>query len=280
MRREPVTIHRKKHELNLSEWKHRAPAESDYSELISEPSLIFNEDTDQLELVYLQLDDDTSDIHEALKQLKFGQSERTSGIKTTSRIFGNQPRALPRRDFCTSSALARENPKAHETIARYSDKVAHYYKDYNPELYEAHQKKTAKVRDEWRMEDSVFTSGIVNRNNALLYHYDSGNYTGVWSNMLVFKDRVSGGYLSLPEFDLAFALPNNSLLMFDGQRAMHGVTPIYQHEADAYRFSVVFYSLKTMWSCLPIDEEISRAQTRRVERERRRLQVPALGTEQ
>jgi hypothetical protein len=120
------------------------------------------------------------------------------------------------------------------------------------------------------MEDSVFTSGVINRDNALLYHYDSGNYTGVWSNMLVFRGNVTGGYLVMPEYGLGFALPNNSLMMFDGQQAMHGVTPIYRHGEDEHRYSIVFYSLKTMWTCLPIDDEVARARERRTQRERRR----------
>lgn len=259
-----------KRELDLREYKHRSPAESDYAELLTESTLLFNADTGALEIVYLVLEDDASDVAAAINRIKFGKNTRSGGLVTTSRIIGHQPRNLPNRDFCTAASLAVEDPEAHRTIAAYANKIAGYYRHYNPKLYERHGELTEKVLDEWRMEGSVFTSGIINKNNPLAYHFDAGNFSNVWSNMLVLKKDVTGGYLSVPEYDVAFALPNNSLLMFDGQSLLHGVTPIGTHSEEAYRYSIVFYSLKQMWHCLPIDEEIIRLRKRRTERERRR----------
>jgi len=259
-----------KRTLNLKDYKHRSPAEEDYSELITEPSLIFDAETNNLEIVYLVLDDDTTQIAEALQRIRFGKTVRTSGLVTTSRVIGNQPRNLPQRDHCTASSLATEDPEAHHVIASYAEKISQYYHDYNPALYDRHQEATQKVLDDWRMEGSVFTSGIINRNNPLSYHFDAGNFKNVWSNMLVLKHDVTGGYLSVPEYDVAFALPNNSLLMFDGQSLLHGVTPIGRHSEDAYRYSIVFYSLKQMWQCLPVTDELIRIRKRRTDRERAR----------
>lgn len=271
--RDPETIHRKHIDLDLQEWKHREAHETDYHELITAPTLVFDADTNDLVLVCLQLDEDTSDIENALQTVKMDKTARTTGVRTTSKIFGAQARTLPRRDHCTAAALAIENPTAHSTIAGYADTVSRYYETYNPNIYADHKQKTRKVLDEWRMENSIFTSGSINLNNPIPYHFDAGNYAHVWSNMLVFKHEVGGGYLSIPEYDLAFALPTNSLLMFDGQQSMHGVTPIEMFSEEAYRYSVVFYSLKQMWSCLPIDDEIARARKVRTERETRKRQV-------
>lgn len=271
--REPEILHRKRRELDLHEWKHRNAHEDDYQELITAPTLVFDAETNDLVLVCLQLESDTSDIEAALQQVKMEKTARTTGVRTTSRIFGSQPRSLPRRDHCTAAALAIQNPEAHRTIAKYADTVALYYEKYNPNLYANHKEKTRKVLEAWRMEDSVFTSGIINLNNPLPYHFDAGNYEHVWSNMLVFKHEVGGGYLSIPEYDLAFALPTNSLMMFDGQDVMHGVTPIELFSEEAYRYSVVFYSLKQMWSCLPINDEIARARKVRTERETRKTEA-------
>lgn len=268
--REPTIRHIHKRDIDLHEYKNRSPAESDYAELLTGSTLIFNAETNALEIVYLVLDDDVSDVERALGRIRFGKNTRSGGLITTSRIIGHQPRNLPQRDYCTASSLAVEDPEAHGAIARYAEKIAGYYQRYNPDLYRTHTEQTAKVLDEWRMEGSVFTSGIINRNNPLAYHFDRGNFQRVWSNMLVLKRDVTGGYLSVPEYDVAFALPNNSLLMFDGQDLMHGVTPIGRHSDDAYRYSIVFYSLKQMWHCLPIDEEMARLKKRRTDRERKR----------
>lgn len=269
--REPKHRRIQNRRVDPGDYKLRKASESDFDELITEPSLIYDEETGELLIVYLLLDDDFSDVVEVLKRTQYQKNARFGGMPTNSRIFGHQPRSLPRRDNCTSAALAREDPKGHAIVAGYAAKVSRYYQQYNPDLYAAHHGKTEKILGEWMIPDSVFTSGIINFNNPLLYHYDGGNISHVWSNMLVFKDGVTGGYLSCPDYGIGFELPNNSLIMFDGQGLIHGVTPIGLADEEAsYRFSVVFYSLKQMWNCLPINEEIARAAKRRTEREMRR----------
>jgi len=122
--------------------------------------------------------------------------------------------------------------------------------------------------------ESIFTSGIVNENNPLKYHFDTGNFKDVFSCMVVFKNGVENGFLSLPEYDVGFQLPNNSIFLFDGQGILHGVTPITRQTPESYRYSVVYYSLKRMWQCLEIDEELARIRKKKTSRERARANVP------
>jgi len=275
----PVERKMPRRTLDLKEYKSRQPAEDDYTELVTDSTLIYNDETGDLEIVYLILQDDTTAIETALQSVTFTKSVRTSGLITTSRVVGNQPRNLPQRDNCSAAELATENPSAHRVVAEYAERISGIYQQYNPDMYDRHRATTEKVLPQWRMEGGVFTSGIINRNNPLSYHFDAGNFKNVWSNMLVLKRDISGGFLSVPEYDCAFALPNNSLLMFDGQSLLHGVTPIGRHSDDAYRFSVVFYSLKKMWQCLPITEEVVRLRRTRTERERNRARGIAKVTE-
>lgn len=270
---QPKAVHVTRQALNLDDYKHRQPQEADYSTLVEDSSLIYDAETGDLLIVYLQLTDDCSDVVRALRQVSFGQAN-AMGRGPKSRVFGNQPRSLPRRDNCTAAALAHENPQAHAVIAGYAERVSEYYKRYNPDLYTTHSDTTEKVLPDWRIGDSAFTSGIINFNNPLQYHFDAGNFSGVWSNMLVFREGTAGGYLACPDIDLGFALPNNSLLMFDGQGLLHGVTPIPLLHDEGYRYSIVYYSLKQMWQCLPLGEEIRRADRRRTERELRRAGLP------
>lgn len=269
---EPRELRLHRQELDLREYKHRMVREDDVATVVRESTLIFNAETRELEIVYLVLDDDVSAITAALHRVEMLQSARSSGMRSNSRVFGNQPRNLPRRDFCTAASLARDEPAAHDLIASYASRVSTYYQHYNPDRYRAHEQKAADVLEEWRLEKTPFTSGIINRNNQLPYHFDAGNFSGVWSNMLVFKHRIAGGYLAVPEYDVAFELPNNSLLMFDGQSLMHGVTPFRKLADDSWRYSIVYYSLKSMWKCMPIDMEVIAARKRRTEREYRRYE--------
>lgn len=269
----PAMLRMERRGVNKDDYARRSPREEDVSELIVDPALIFDEADGELMIVYLVLDDDATAVVEALNRIKFPETTRTTGMRQRSRTFGNQPRNLPRRDFCTAANLSREDPDAHAVIASYANRVSGYYRDYNPERFARHEKTTTKVLDEWRLEGSPFTSGIINKNNPLMYHLDAGNFKDVWSNMLVFKRGVTGGHLALPELDIAFALPNNSLLMFDGQKLIHGVTPIglADEHGGSWRYSIVFYSLQQMWSCLPLGEEVKRFRTRRLAREQGRV---------
>lgn len=267
---EPVVLSTSRRELVLTEYKKRHAQTSDYSTLLTEPTIISDIETGRISVVYIELDDDCTQIVHALKSMEYDTNVRTDGMLTTSKTIGYHPRNVVRRDFCTTARSLVEFPAEHALISKYAKQVATYYQQYNPELYETHQQMTDKVLPEWKLEESIFTSGIVNKNNPLVYHFDTGNFKSVWSNMLVFKQDIEGGYLAVPEYDVGFELKNNSLLMFDGQSLLHGVTPIRKLKKDAHRFSIVYYSLQKMWECLPPGEELDRIRKLRTQREEKR----------
>lgn len=269
---EPKTLTRSKRQIVLADFKRRSAVEEDFADLITEPTIVRDPDEGRVKIVYLELVDNHRPLVAALKRIDYRRDSRTSGMLTESRTFGYHPRVTLRRDFCTTSALANEQPKAHEMVMGYAERVSKYYEQYDPDLYHEHQREVERILDDYKIDQTVFTSGIINKNNPLPYHHDSGNIRNVWSNMLVFKHRTEGGYLSVPEYDVGFELKDNSLLMFDGQNLLHGVTPIKKTHKDGHRFSIVFYSLQKMWNCLPPEQEIARIQKVRDEREYRRLE--------
>lgn len=258
--------------IELSQYQHRHAQEEDCTHCITEPTQVFEPGKDEPKIVYLLLEEVCDELLNALNTMKYGKEYRTgANMMSQSMTIGYSPRVTIRRDFCTASGAAAEYPTEHALVTSYAKKVAHLYKEFAPDLYNTHEKMVEKVLPDWRIDESVFTSGIINKNNPLPYHFDTGNFKNVWSNMLVFKHNVKGGYLAVPEYDVCFELRHNSLLMFDGQNILHGVTPITQLSDDAYRYSIVFYSLHQMWHCLPPKEEVSRIRKLRTEREERRL---------
>lgn len=268
---EPKILECKRCTIEIREYRYRQAQESDFSQLITDSTIIRDQASGRPNIVYLKLEDDCSHIADILQKIHYEKGFRTSGTATQSKIFGYSPRIAIRNDYCKSTALAREDPEAHALIAAYAKRVAVYYQEFNTELYQYHQQQTAKVLPEWTLEDTVFTSGIINKNNPLAYHFDAGNFKNVWSNMLVFKHEVEGGYLAVPEYDIGFEVCNNSLLMFDGQNLLHGVTPIHKLTPEAYRYSIVYYSLQQMWNCLAPGEEVARIRKLRTQREEKRL---------
>lgn len=269
------TLLAKHKELDLKSFVKRTALESDYSTLIKEPTLIRDADNDELKVIYDIVNLDTKEIVDALKVVKYHEGKRTRGLVSRSRIFGFRPRHPIRGNYCSSTSLAIEHPTEHQIVCNLAEKIEDYYSKWYPEGYQRHLKMSEeKVQAEWRMNGkSAFTSGIINKNNPLKYHWDTGNFNDAFSMMIVFKNDVQGGYLSVPEYDIGFELQNNAVIMFDGQSLLHGVTPIYFANENAHRFSVVYYSLKQMWKCLEVTEELAWARKTKTERERNRANM-------
>ena len=250
-------VNRKK--INYKKYVKRRASADDCLLEITEPCKIFDQN-DNLVCVYDMIGMNTDNLVHELKTMKYAETTRTGGLVTTSRIFGYQPRLERRqRAFCNQTSLARENPKAEAMLRGLASEITKRYFKVAPDTADQHKELLDKVVDEWRMPDSLFTSGIVNKNNPLSYHFDAGNFKDVLSCMLVLREEMEGGWLCVPEINARFLLKHNSLFMFDGQKILHGVSPMNPISDDGYRFSVVYYSLKGMWKCLTLNDELLRA---------------------
>lgn len=211
------------------------------------------------------------DLLWAFQSTRYDRTARTDGLVTQSKVIGFLPRVTLRRDFCTESSLARTQSAQHQTFLNYAIDAAVAFKKANPSLYAAQRKQVEGVLPEWRLPNApVFTSGIVNHDNALRYHFDSGNFSGAWSCMYALSKDCAGGLLVVPSLRLAFRVADGIRIFFDGQHFLHGVTSLDKRSAFAYRYSCVFYGMKQMCNCLPAAEELKRVQNLRVQRERKR----------
>lgn len=256
--------------VDKDKFKKRTALRSDVTHLIKDDCIIY---VDNVPVVlYKKLQTDTSALRWAVKTQKYATGKRSRGLESTSAIFGFSPRVAMRHDYCTVTSMAQNYPKQHHVITDFAKELVGYYREYFPEQYEYHNALVEeRVMQDWTIGGSPFTSGIVNRNNQLKYHFDAGNFKGVLSNMVVFKKDIEGGHLVIPELDLALEVGDNTLSIFNGQEILHGVSTIeYKNEA-AYRYSIVYYSLEQMWKCEPLGEEIKRIRKVKTEREKKRL---------
>lgn len=257
--------------LDLKQFVKRSAVEADFDTLIDDDVVAVDAETKQVIFVHKRLDFSDKDIMWALDNIRYEENTRTNGLKTRSRIFGYSPRITHRKDFCSSTSLSIESPRQHAIVCQYGVQISQVYSKFTPATYAQHQHiMAAKVLDAWSIKETPFTSGIINKNNPLKYHFDSGNFKNVYSCMAVFKKDTRGGFLSLPEYGVGLSLPHNSVFMFDGQSVLHGVTPITKTSDHATRYSIVYYSLQQIWNCLPLSEEVARIRQIKTDRERRR----------
>lgn len=242
----------------------------DIGELITSSTVIRNPETGDPEVLYVRLNPEM--FRELRGRLDAHRSwpphMRTAGMATVSLKFGVRPRTSFRTQKCETYTLARENPRLNDLLLEASNAVLPWYEWANRELFNLHREAVSKIHPAWQW-NPVFTSGVANRDSQLPYHYDAGNFKSVWSGMLGLKQHIEGGYLAIPEYGVGLEIADGSLTLFDGQGALHGVTPMSRTRIGGHRYTIVWYGMKGMWQCLDPAEEAHRANVLRTAKEAR-----------
>ena len=250
------SLERKILEVNPKDFIKRSAIAQDFSELVNYSAKIFSPDGELL--VVYEANADAAPLRvarECLNAAKFTWNKRSNGMKTNSEIFGYAPRHGMRRQPCRLSAWQLTEQAAGKALMDAASFLDEWYERHTPESYRLHRETVSQVLPDWKIEDTVFTSGIANKNNQVDYHYDAGNFKDCRSIMIGFREKCRGGLLAVPQLNLLFEIGDNSIISFDGQSLIHGVTPMYI-SPGGFRYTVVYYSLRKMWDCSPIDEEL------------------------
>lgn len=260
-----------KKEIDKKKLIRREALNQDAHTVVDSPTII--KDWDNVIAILDMLPSDNKKLVKALKRIKFPTTKRTWWLLSTSRIFGYKPRNPIRNNFCSKTSLVKDYPEENEIVISYAKQLNDLYKKYLPDWYKHHEEQLDWVLDEWKMSESVFTSWIINKNNPLKYHHDTGNFDNVFSNMITIKQNIEWGHLVIPEYDIIVKLPSNSVFMFDGQKILHWVSPIKKLNKSAYRFTIVFYSLKKMWDCIEPEGELKRIKDHQTDLYKKRVKI-------
>jgi hypothetical protein len=264
-----------KNKVNLNNYIKKVASEKDCANIIDYDCLIYIDGIPKV--AYLTIPNElTKYVRQSCLNVKLNHVERLSDGLITSgknRVFGYRP-ARQMSQFastCSTAGMAKDFPLEHSALCSFSKVAKEYYEKIFPTQYSNNLKVVEeKILKEWTLEDTVFTSGIINKDSVLQYHFDIGHVSKALSVMLTLKKELKGGNLSIPEIDTLLKLNDNTLLIFDGQELLHGVTPIVKKSEKSYRFTIVYYSLIQMWKCLTIDEEIIKARKKRFQKEHKR----------
>lgn len=250
------------------------------SKIIAKPCVGVDEKTGEPIFILSKTPEALSEpLFGALRNMSiWNQTKRSNGIENTSRIYGFRPRQPAKKfDWCQKATLERDYPWTTDLLKSWVDWSEAEYRKHNLKSFlQFREKITNTVKPCWRFGE-IYTSGIINRSNALAYHKDARNFGGVWSAMIVLKTRVRGGLLSIPEYDVLVDIPHGCTFFFDGQGLLHGVTGIEKENPLGIRFSVVAYSLEQMCKCLEPEQEIERAKkvfTERFKKQREYVSQP------
>lgn len=257
-------------EIDIDLFKKRTALDTDAENLITEDTIITT--NGEPVIMYCKLKENLNNLRWAVNNIKYTQGKRTRGLISQSAVFGYKPKIAMRQDFCSATAMSRNHAKEHFIITDFAKNLTGYYESAFPDVFSKHKEVVQeKIRDEWVIKGTPFTSGIVNKDNPLKYHFDAGNFKGVLSNMVAFKKNMNGGRLVIPTYNIKLEIEDGSLSVFDGQSILHGVSPFEKKTEDAYRYTIVYYSLEQMWKCETITDELIRIRAKKKEREFKRL---------
>jgi hypothetical protein len=199
-----------------------------------------------------------------------GAMRSGSGNRNNSVTFGYRPRKpMMRQEACVLTAFNRDFPTIAAFLAHYAEVLAQMVADTMPEIEVMGREQIAKVLPDWRLsKNSLWTSGVINKESSLPYHRDGNNFDA-WSVMPVIRQGVTGGFLDLPEYGVTIPARDGYAYAFYGKRLVHGVTPMVKKRADSYRVSIVYYALQGLKDCHTFAEETATARKRRTDREER-----------
>jgi len=186
---------------------------------------------------------------------------RLSGIVSAHQTFGNvAPMKLRRRFGCATTRFSREHPRLDRALTTLGHVAWEAFAATLPEQAEQHEALVrARILDDWLMDGLPYTSGIINNSAALPYHCDASNIVGTWSLMICLRRGVEGGALHLAEWGTWLSVPDRSVIVFDGQAHLHGVTPMRRADRYGYRYTIVFYAKAGCAGCGPRADEARRA---------------------
>lgn len=240
---------------------------------VDDEALIVDDETGEPVLLFIRLplaERELAAYRQAVRAVPMSDNRRAqTGVRNLARTFGMVKRSIVvKRESCRASTLSRDAPEAHATLLYVATKLAVQLEGVLPEVVRADREAVSEVLPEWRMyPGSTWTSGIVNQSSALPYHRDRANYP-TWSAMSWLRRGVRGGHLHCPEYDLCLGCRDGFAVYFNGAGLVHGVTPIEKTTPDAYRYSVVHYSIRGMRDCASEAVEQARSKRKRTERER------------
>lgn len=261
--------------MDGADFKDRSPTEDDYDHIVKPGTEVWVDG--KMAAGFYLLEEDAAELTEVCKALPYVFDYRTSGMRTRACIFGWRPREPLRKDYCASASLKSKQPHAWAMLDRWGRVAERYYRESRRDVWEAHRALIdEKVNPAWCMEDSLFTSGIVNLNTSHVYHKDFGNFQGTWNSMIVLSNDIRGGETVVPALRCAFQYDTfPAVLTFPAEGEWHGVMPLQTLGRDGFRISIVFYSMTGMCHCGTPKEEVQRIRRKQSEREARRTDVEA-----
>ena len=234
---------------------------------VASPARIETADGEPIAIVMRATEDLMTGLRQAMRKYPMSTTLRSSGLRNVSAVFGYAARnQVLRREGCRMCGGATAAPAAHAMILGAAVSLSAMFHGEHPFRSADDREQAARIRPEWRMGGTQWTSGVLNETSALPYHTDANNMP-TWNAMIVARRGTRGGHFHVPEYGLTMPCRDGDVIFMPAYRLVHGVTPITKVDEDGYRYSAVFYTVSRMKDCQEPDAELAQGQRARSERE-------------
>lgn len=253
------------HKINTKDYLGRRAKLSDVSKVIDSPTIIKIDD--EPAIILSSLKDDWSIVPSFLREVKYQNNQRVTRLnndfdetRSSDISFGYRPERPIFNFPAAALTFNRLYPAWYKILNSLGQVLQSDYAAGSPVIFDRHKQYVDdNIAPPWRLPETVFTQGIINNSVALDYHFDRGNIEGAWSCMAVFRSSsMGGGSLILPELDLGLDIKDHGVVLFNGQKLLHGVTSLKPASSKDYRFSVVFYTLRAMAGLGSYSDQLNR----------------------
>lgn len=112
----------------------------------------------------------------------------------------------------------------------------------------------------YTIQDTAFSTVTVNKDFRTALHMDSGDYRQGFGTIAIISNKVSGGWLLFPQYQVAFVLESGDFAAVDVHE-WHCNSPIVKHGDDAYRYSFIAYFRERLMKCSDINRRLSSLDT-------------------
>jgi Oxygenase domain of the 2OGFeDO superfamily len=212
--------------------------------------------------------------------LKRGTQNRAYALPVNSVVAGAVD-AMSIYKFCRLTAWTGEHLQEWRQLHPMFTAIAEAFATHVPERYKAQASAAQATQPEWVIPGTPFTTITVNNTWPTGVHTDKGDLEAGFSTITCLRrGNYTGGVLTFPEYRIAADLHDGDLILMDAhdhhgntlitcrcghslpQRDIpHGTGPCRTCHAE--RITTVAYYRTRLQHCGTVDEEFTKARTRR-----------------
>jgi len=176
--------------------------------------------------------------------------------QVNSSIIGFSDR-YTRIPYCRTTEFTYKHFDTYKKAVPYIQYISKLFKEHLPDRWQNQKNEWDKTHEDFRIQNTVFTTVTVNKNFRTACHYDNGDLFEGFGNLAVLETgKYSGGYTVIPKYGVAVNVRNCDLALFDVHE-LHANTAIVA-DRPYERISIVCYFRKKMTDCGSAKEELQR----------------------